>query len=186
MPEFNNIFSCFCHQAVERSPQFDGDIFPVCFRCGGIYLGIFSTYISMFLSKRFLRIPASKREIFLISLLFLPLMIDGLGNALCLWQSTPFIRSITGLLAGIFLATVLIPFLKFKKGKNNFVEHFNVSYFSYPFTSGFLLIILLLFPFNNFIFDALTYLAASGLVMILINIFLFWKYYNPTVVNNDI
>lgn len=140
----------------------------------------------MYLSKRFLRTPASKGEIFLISLLFLPLMIDGFGNAFSLWQSTPLIRSITGLLAGIFLATVLIPYLKFNRGKNNFVEHFNVSYILYPFASGFLLIILLLFPFNKFMFDALTYLAASGLIIILINIFLFWKYYKPTVVNNDI
>lgn len=186
MPEINNIFSCFCHQAVERSPQFDGDIFPVCFRCAGIYLGIFSTYISMYFSKRFLRTPASKKEIFLISLLFLPLMIDGLGNAFNIWHSASLIRSITGLSAGIFLATVLIPFLKFDKGKNNFVEHFKVSYFFYPFASGFFFIILLLFPFKKFIFNALTYLAASGLIIILINIFLLWKYYQPKVVNNDI
>jgi len=186
MLEINNIFSFFCHQTVERSPQFGGDIFPVCFRCAGIYLGIFSTYISMYLSKRFLRTPASKKEIFLISLLFLPLMIDGLGNILNLWYSTPLIRSITGLLAGIFLATVLIPFLKFNRDKNNFVGHFNLNYYLDPFASGFLLIILLLFPGNKFIFNALNYLAASGLIIIFINLFLFWKYYKPTVVNNDI
>jgi len=186
MLEINNIFSFFCHQTVERSPQFGGDIFPVCFRCAGIYLGIFSTYITMYLSKRFLRTPATKREIFLISFLFLPLMIDGLGNALSLWHSTPLIRSITGLLAGIFLATVLIPFLKFSRDKTNFVGHFKLSYFLYPFASGFLLIILLLFPGNKFVFNALSYFATSGLIIILINIFLFWKYYKPTVVYNDI
>lgn len=186
MLEINNIFSCFCHQAIERSPQFDGDIFPVCFRCAGIYLGIFSTYISMYLSKRFLRTPASKKEIFLISSLFLPLMIDGLGNAFSLWQSMPLIRSFTGLLVGIFLASVLIPFLKFNKEKNNFIEHFKLSYFFYPCAFGFFFIILLLFPINKFIFNALGYFATSGLIIILINIFLFWKYYKPTVVYNDI
>jgi uncharacterized membrane protein len=186
MLEITNIFSCFCYQAVERSPQFGGDVFPVCFRCAGIYLGIFSTYITMYLSKRFLKTPASKKEIFLISILFLPLMIDGLGNAFSLWYSTPLIRSITGLLAGIFLATVLIPFLKFKRVKNNFVGHFKLSYFFYPVASGFLLIILLLFPINKIVFNALSFFTASGLILILINLFLLWKNYDPKVVNNDI
>jgi uncharacterized membrane protein len=186
MLEISNIFSFFCHQAVERSPQFGGDIFPVCFRCAGIYLGIFSSYITMCLSKRFLRTPASKREIFLISILFFPLMIDGLGNVFGLWQSTPLIRSVTGLFAGIFLATVLIPFLKFNKEKNNFVEHFRLSYLLYPFASGFLLIILLLFPINKIVFSALSFFTASGLILILINLFLLWKNYDPTVINNDI
>ena len=186
MPEINNIFSFFCHQTVERSPQFGGDIFPVCFRCAGIYLGIFSAYITMLLSKRFLSTPASKKEILLLSFLFLPLMIDGLGNALRLWQSSPLIRSTIGILTGIFLATVLIPFLPFNKAKKNFIEHFNAGYILFPILSAFLLIILLLFPINKIVFNALSFFTASGLILILINLFLFWKYYNPNVVNNNI
>ena len=186
MLEINYIFSCFCHQAIERSPQFDGYIFPVCFRCAGIYLGIFSTYTTMYLSKRFLRMPASKREVLMISILFLPLMLDGLGNALGLWQSSPLIRSTTGILTGIFLATVLIPFLPFNKVKKNFIEHFNAGYILYPFVSAFLLIIFLLFPINRIVFNALSFFTAFGLILILINLFLFWKYYNPNVVKNDI
>jgi uncharacterized membrane protein len=186
MIEINSIFSCFCHQAVERSPQFGGEIFPVCFRCAGIYLGIFSTYITMYLSKRFLRTPDSKREVFVISILFFPLMIDGLGNALGFWQSTPFVRSFTGLSAGILLAIVLIPFLPFDKAQKNFVEHCNTGYILYPFLSAFVLIILLFFPINKIVFNALSFLVASGLFLILINLFLFWKYYNPKVVNNNI
>jgi uncharacterized membrane protein len=186
MLDINNIFSCFCHQASERSAQFGGEIFPVCFRCAGIYLGVFSTYITMFLSKRFLRTPASKKEILLLSFLFLPLIIDGLGNAFNLWQSVPLIRSITGLFAGIFLATVLIPFLQFTKGTKKFVEHFKVSYFIYPFTFGLILIILLLFPINKIVFNALSFFTTSGLILILSNLFLLWKNYNPKLLNNDI
>ena len=174
------IFYCFCHQIAERSPQFEGEIFPVCFRCAGIYLGIFASYTNYFLSKKIVNLPHSLKEIILLSILMLPILIDGLGNLFSIWQSAPIIRSITGLFAGIFLSIILIPFFKLTgSGKNKSNVQINIKKLFIISATGLLLIILLYFPYSIYIFNILAFLAVVGLILIAINIFILWKYYQP-------
>jgi uncharacterized membrane protein len=181
MSDIANIFSFLCHQSVERSPHFHGEVFPLCFRCSGIYLGIFSTYLSLLISGKYLRAPSSIKEILFLSVLFLPLMIDGAANALSIWNSASVVRAITGLSAGIFLATVLIPYFYFYGFGNIFSGKFNPAHFVISFTSGLILIALLAFPSGKLVFNTLSLLALSGFILLLMNIFLFWKYYKPSV-----
>lgn len=186
MSEISYIFSIFCHQSIERSPHYAADIFPLCFRCAGIYLGIFSTYLSLLISRKYLRAPSSMKEILFLSILFLPLMIDGAGNALGMWNSASLVRSITGLSAGIFLATVMIPYISFNKFRNIFSYRLSAGSFILPFTFGLILISLLYFPINIFVLNLLSFLALLGLILLMMNLFVFWKYYNPTVIKNNI
>lgn len=180
MFDTQHIFYCFCHQIAERSPQFEGEIFPVCFRCAGIYLGIFASYSNYFLSKKIISLPHSLKEIILLSLLMLPILIDGMGNFFSIWHSDPIIRSITGLFAGIFLSIILIPFFKLTgPGKNKSNVHTDFKKLFIISTTGMVLILLLYFPYSIYVFNILAYLMAVGLILIAINIFILWKYYRP-------
>ena len=102
------IFDFFCHQIPERSLQFNGEVFPVCFRCSGIYIGIFISYLSVIVSKRFNKISPNRKTGLLLVFLTIPLVIDGFGNYFKMWNSSGEIRMITGLLLGIFISITLI------------------------------------------------------------------------------
>jgi uncharacterized membrane protein len=162
------LFIFSCHQLDGRSPSLGGEFFPVCFRCAGIYFGIFSVYFSLFFFRKVMIIPLSKKNILYLSLLFLPLMIDGAANYIGLWISPPILRIITGLSAGIFLAAVLIPFLKIQKNNNNF----SLSGFIFAFFLGITLAFLLFQTKAAIIFDSLKYAAALGLLFYMGGLFL--------------
>ena len=172
MPEIDNIFYFFCHQSAERSAHFGANISPVCYRCAGIYSGIFSVYMSLLISKKFSPLPVSKKEIIFYSFLFLPLIIDGLGNKFALWESFPLVRSISGLLAGIALASVLIPLSNYKLNKKFHPAKKIITVYFISFFVGLFFLISQHFELSNIFFYFNSYIAASGLFMILINLFL--------------
>lgn len=107
------LFHFCCHQQADRTPVLEGDLFPVCYRCAGIFFGIFSSY-GLLLLRRFAAMPITKKELPLVILFLLPLAVDGCANAISLWQTPGWLRSITGLLLG-----VLLPFFL------NFITHSN-------------------------------------------------------------
>ena len=156
--EYLFIFSC--HQMEGRSPSLEGEFFPICFRCAGLFFGIFSVYFSMIFFKKQMNIPISKRNILFLSFLFLPLMLDGAANYFGLWHSTPSIRIISGLFAGIFLAAAITPFLKFQK-KN--IKFSSVG-FIFALFIGIILITILQKVESIFIFDLLKYAATLGFI----------------------
>lgn len=99
----------FCHKLPERSPHSGGDLFPVCFRCAGLQLGLAAAYLKLFFSSGWRgRFPAV-RVVMGCAAMMLPLMIDGLGNALHLWNSPGWLRGLTGLGVGLSLPWLLAP-----------------------------------------------------------------------------
>lgn len=99
----------FCHKLPERSPQCAGEIFPVCFRCAGMQLGIAASYLSLFLTRRWRgRFPAVRTVLISVAMM-VPLVIDGLGCALNFWYSPGWVRSVTGLGVGLNLPWLLSP-----------------------------------------------------------------------------
>lgn len=108
-----------CHQLEERSLQGSGGVLAVCARDTGIYIGIFSSLIYLYVFKRDkdITIP-SIRTSFLLLLFLVPLMIDGLGSYLNIFQSTNVRRLVTGTLFGFVLPYFIYPLLS-KKVPNN-------------------------------------------------------------------
>lgn len=100
---FDSLFGLVCHQMVDRSPAAGDDVFPLCFRCAGFYLGMFSAYLSLLATggvRR--RVPSVGRAIILASLM-VPFLVDGWASWLSVWSSPASIRAATGLSAGICL-----------------------------------------------------------------------------------
>jgi uncharacterized membrane protein len=101
-----------CHQIEERSLLASGKTLSVCARDTGIYLGIFSTFIYLFLLKRnqIITIPSIKVSFFLL-LFMVPMMIDGLGSYAHLFESNNERRLITGLGFGFVLPYLMFPLI---------------------------------------------------------------------------
>ena len=93
--------SAVCHRLAERSFIFDGMQMPLCARCTGIYIGAFFAFCFFFLKKR---MDAGKsfslKEAWLTALAILPIGIDGVGSYLGFWESSQFLRILTGGLVG--------------------------------------------------------------------------------------
>lgn len=103
----------FCHQLPGRSPQHDGQVFPLCFRCAGIYLGLFAAYVWMAVDQGGWRrrLPGVRATMILCGGM-LPLLIDGWANALHLWDTPGWLRALTGIGVGTALPRFLLPLLQ--------------------------------------------------------------------------
>lgn len=104
-----------CHQLEERSLLVKGETLSVCARDTGIYIGIFSTlvYLHLFKRKAIITIPSNKYS-FLLLLFLVPLIIDGLGSYLDLFESNNTRRLVTGISFGFVLPFFLYPLLSKK------------------------------------------------------------------------
>jgi uncharacterized membrane protein len=86
-----------CHQKAERSFFLNGNQMPFCSRCTAIWIGIAIGLGFMILYK----LPLNEKFLILIILGIIPIGIDGIGQLLGFWESTNFMRVITGSLVGI-------------------------------------------------------------------------------------
>ncbi|WP_368483006.1 DUF2085 domain-containing protein [Bacillus sp. MRMR6] len=89
-----------------------GEALAVCARDTGIYIGIFSTLIYLHMVKRnkAITIP-SIRNSFLLLLLLVPLIVDGVGSYTHLFETSNIRRLITGIGFGMVLPYFLYPLL---------------------------------------------------------------------------
>lgn len=99
----------FCHKIPERSPQCAGELFPVCFRCAGIQLGLAASYVAVFASRAWQKRFPSTHIVSACVAIMLPLVVDGFGNALLWWSSPGWVRGLTGLGVGLSLPWLLMP-----------------------------------------------------------------------------
>ena len=86
-----------CHQRADRSFFLGGNEMAFCARCIGVWLGIFVGLLCI----TFLEVPLDFRLAWVFLLGLLPIMVDGGGQLLGLWESTNIVRLLTGLLAGV-------------------------------------------------------------------------------------
>jgi uncharacterized membrane protein len=85
-----------CHQKANRSFFLNGNEMPFCSRCTAIWIGLaiglgFMIFYTIELNEKFL---------VAVILSLIPIGVDGIGQLFGFWESTNFIRFITGLLAG--------------------------------------------------------------------------------------
>lgn len=98
-----NILNLMYHRKPERSFQYKGHYFPVCARCTGFYIAIFSyTILAMVVP-----ITYTSNSIMIGILLLVPNGIDGTSQLLELRTSNNMLRLTTGLSGGIGLMIIL-------------------------------------------------------------------------------
>lgn len=113
-----------CHQIPSHSFQIGSDPFPICSRCSGMYLGVFSGVIILLLQRQRLMVP-SKWQYSFFALLIIAWIIDG-GNSFLvnslgvvpLYQPTNQLRFLTGFGMGLCIAVAvffLFNFVVWKK-----------------------------------------------------------------------
>ena len=102
---FNFIGSLICHQLPERTLWVGGHYLPVCARDTGAYIGLFLGYMLLPLRKKDASGPPN---LWIVSAMALPMIIDAGTQWIGLRTSTNEIRLITGLFFGVSLAPLLV------------------------------------------------------------------------------
>lgn len=107
---FEQWFSVFCHQLPERSPSLGANHFPVCYRCAGIHIGVCIAVIYlMTMRRRDSQMPSLPTSL-LLAFAMCPIWIDGWLNTLGLINTPAIPRYLTGLLFGVSMPLIFLPF----------------------------------------------------------------------------
>jgi uncharacterized membrane protein len=101
---FNGLF---CHQRDDRSFTLFGEKMPCCERCAAIYGSIALVGLLFALAHGRVRAP----HISEVALLSIPLIFDGAAQLVGLWESTPATRVMTGVIFGVAICWLLLPYL---------------------------------------------------------------------------
>jgi len=101
----NFLDSIICHQFPPRCHNLFGYNLGLCVRCFSFYLTILICILFGFFIE-FIAKKKIKRYLFFI--LISPLVIDGLSQYLYFRESTNFIRTVTGVMAGIAVSILLL------------------------------------------------------------------------------
>ncbi len=100
--EVENLSRCICHRIPERTFKIRNHYFPVCARCTGAYIGMFSYFTSVY----FVFIQYTLPLILLGILMIVPMALDGLTQFMELRESNNGLRFLSGLLGGIGLGII--------------------------------------------------------------------------------
>src|SRR4029077_17271745 len=105
----DKLFGLVCHQIPARSPRLLEDIFPVCYRCAGLYGGILCSYLFLWLSGGLRRSFPARNCALLMTVPIAVFLTDAWGNGLGIWNSAGWFRALAGLGAGIAMPVLLLP-----------------------------------------------------------------------------
>lgn len=108
----HDFYGWFCHQLPQRSPHPGGQPFPLCYRCAGIHLGFFVSFLYLALSGGWRRRLPDMRPLISLGVMLAPLTVDGWGNLLGVWNTPGWLRALTGLAAGVALPLLVLPFAR--------------------------------------------------------------------------
>jgi len=179
MSIIEHILGVLCHQLPERSQNFDSCVFPLCFRCAGLYIGIFISYFHLLISGCFRRSISYLREGKIIFYFTLPLILDGLGNAFSLWSSPKYVRFLTGFIMGITITLFLLSLMKsLKSNISAMAIHFTtfLKTILFHLVFGFLILELLINPMLIITFHILSFAAMLGFLLFLMNCLFIFLY----------
>ncbi|MCZ3366623.1 MULTISPECIES: DUF2085 domain-containing protein [Methanobacterium] len=88
-----------CHRLPERTFKIGKWYFPVCSRCTGIYISMFSYYFFVY----FVYVQYNPIIITIAFLMIIPVLLDGLTQFFGFRESNNALRFTTGLIAGLGL-----------------------------------------------------------------------------------
>jgi len=155
-------FRLLCHQIPLRSPEFHGTQFPVCFRCAGLYGGMLFGYVFLAIRGGLSRSFPTKKLALLAATLTFAYPLDGCANALHFWNSPGWLRSLTGLSAGIATSVLLLP-LASGFGLRRLSSLPEARALVWPFCSGLGFIAMLSHLTSQIEFELLAFACALGL-----------------------
>jgi len=161
------LYGYVCHQLVNRSPQMDGHVFPLCYRCAGIHLGVFVSTGYFVISGGWRRDFPPLRASLLLALLLFPVWIDGWANGLGFWHTPGPLRYLTGLAMGFGLPLLLLPLCRFGAGPASISKESSLRVvldLVGLFAMGLLFLLLLTQPYGVVVWPGMEYLALLGTV----------------------
>ena len=102
-----------CHQMPERSFIYGGVQFPICARCTGIYVGIAATLLILFWLYRGAQRAGVPALPFFVGAAFATFAMgfDGFGSYLGFYETTNFVRVLTGIMFGSAMGVVIYSIL---------------------------------------------------------------------------
>ena len=100
----HRIYHPVCHQMPERSVQWEGGTWAVCYRCSSIYLGFLGALIMAAIVSPFRRRSV---PLYIIAILSVPMLADGAGSLTPWYDASTISRVVTGGLFGIGMAALL-------------------------------------------------------------------------------
>lgn len=104
-----DIAGLICHQMPERSIFINNIKLPMCSRCTGIYGSLFIYLVYFLLRKRFkANFPPNTFLLILTIGLLFPFMYDGAMSYAGFYETTNFIRIVTGAFSGLPLSFLII------------------------------------------------------------------------------
>lgn len=168
-----DLFRFLCHQIPARSPAFAGAVFPVCFRCAGLYGGLLCGYLFLALRGGLAQTFPERKLAFLAAALTAGLPLDGWANALRLWDSPPWLRALTGVGAGIAMPVLLLP-LATPAGGGRLPALSNALALIGPLCAGLGLIWMLTHPASKVELEFLAVACVLGLGCLLTNLCFAW------------
>ena len=98
-----NLLNLICHRKPERSFSIKGHQFPVCSRCTGFYISLFTYFIYTY----YYFVDYNLILLVFASILLIPTLIDGLTQLLEYRESNNKLRFITGIAGGLGLGIII-------------------------------------------------------------------------------
>lgn len=163
----DTLFGLVCHQIPARSPGLLESVFPVCYRCAGLYGGIMCSYLFLWLTGGLRRSFPARNCALAITLPAILFLTDAWGNGLGIWNSAGWFRALTGLGAGVAMPFLLLPLA------GNFEESPSLRHpaaLVWPALAGAGFVWLLDHPGGLVIFQAMAIICAAGLAGLVLNI----------------
>ena len=103
----HRLFVMACHQQIDRSPVVGGIPMAVCYRCAGIYSGLFAGLVLFSLWRRTSG-PGRREPVVLFVAASLLVVADGLGNVSGLWHTEVEVLVASGVFWGLSTGGLLV------------------------------------------------------------------------------
>lgn len=166
-----------CHQIPSHSFQIGDEQFPICSRCTGMYLGVFSgVIVLLFQNKK--SIQPTKKQLFIFGLLITAWIIDGINSFLANWLGRPILyqpnnifRFLTGFGMGLCIAVTIYFLFNYAVWKNQSKQSQVEKYTFIQMAAAGLICLLLILWQNEILMKILSYISVMTIVILLITLY---------------
>jgi uncharacterized membrane protein len=112
--------SLICHQLSDRSLTAGGVVLPVCARDTGIYVGIFTAFVYLAVTRRLnAQRPPGLGTAIVMAVMMAPMMFDGALSYTGIIETNNAVRLFTGLFFGLPIPILLVPAAHFDADGQN-------------------------------------------------------------------
>jgi len=172
--KINSIGYTVCHQMASHSFQIGQKQFPICSRCTGMYLGVFTGGMALLSQRKKLILP-TKKQLYLFGAFVLMWILDGINSFLSglpgkhnLYQPNNILRFLTGFGMGLCVAvTVYFLFNYVVWEKQEEPTDIRKTAWLQILSAGVIFLILVVWQ-NEIFMSILSYLSVMTIILLLI------------------